>query len=62
MCIQQTKAEIAALRPSNSDDDRLIAVTNELDAIVTVVDAFHLRGQGNDRPRFFPLTALLIIS
>jgi len=35
VCIQQTKAEIAALRPANSQDDRLIAVTNELDAIVT---------------------------
>lgn len=34
LAIQNTKAEIAALRPQNSDDDRLIAVTNELDAIV----------------------------
>jgi len=38
LCIQQTKAEIAALRPNNSDDDRLIAVTNELDAIVTATE------------------------
>lgn len=35
LAIQHTKAEIAALRPQNSNDDRLIAVTNELDAIVT---------------------------
>jgi chemotaxis protein CheZ len=34
LAIQNTKAEIAALRPQNADDDRLIAVTNELDAIV----------------------------
>ena len=33
-CIHQTKQEIAALRPSNSDDDRITAVSNELDAIV----------------------------
>lgn len=38
LCIQQTKAEIAALRPSNSEDDRLIAVSNELDAIVTATE------------------------
>ncbi len=38
VCIQQTKAEIAALRPSNSSDDRLVAVTNELDAIVTATE------------------------
>lgn len=35
LAIQHTKAEIAALRPANANDDRLIAVTNELDAIVT---------------------------
>jgi len=35
LAIQHTKAEIAALRPQNSEDDRLIAVTNELDAIVS---------------------------
>ena len=33
--IQDTKAEIAALRPANSNDDRLMAVTEELDAIVS---------------------------
>ncbi|TAN58390.1 MAG: hypothetical protein EPN26_01550 [Rhodospirillales bacterium] len=33
-CIQQTKAEIAALRPVNTGDDHIIAVTNELDAVV----------------------------
>ncbi len=36
--IQQTKAEIAALRPADSEDDRLIAVTYELDAIVTATE------------------------
>lgn len=36
--IQQTKAEIAALRPTDSEDDRLIAVTYELDAIVTATE------------------------
>ena len=35
MCIQQTKVEISALRPRDADDDRLVAVTFELDAIVT---------------------------
>lgn len=39
LAIQHTKAEIAALRPQNSDDDRLIAVTNELDAIVTSTES-----------------------
>lgn len=34
VCIEQTKHEIAALRPKDSQDDRLIAVTFELDAIV----------------------------
>ncbi|WP_142847345.1 protein phosphatase CheZ [Telmatospirillum sp. J64-1] len=38
VCIQQTKQEIAALRPSYSDDDRLMAVTFELDAIVTATE------------------------
>jgi len=38
VCIQQTKAEIAALRPANSGDDRLMAVTNELDAIVAATE------------------------
>jgi chemotaxis protein CheZ len=33
--IQDTKSEIAALRPVNSQDDRLMAVTEELDAIVS---------------------------
>jgi len=35
VCIEHTKAEIAALRPKDADDDRLIAVTFELDAIVS---------------------------
>ena len=38
LAIQHTKAEIAALRPQNSNDDRLIAVTNELDAIVSATE------------------------
>lgn len=38
ICIEQTKAEIAALRPTNSPDDRLMAVTNELDAIVAATE------------------------
>ena len=36
--IEQTKQEIAALRPPQSDDDRLIAVTYELDAIVNATE------------------------
>lgn len=36
--IQHTKQEIAALRPNDSEDDRLIAVTFELDAIVTATE------------------------
>lgn len=36
--IEQTKQEIAALRPPQSDDDRLIAVTYELDAIVSATE------------------------
>lgn len=37
--IQQTKVEIAALRPKDKDeDDRLMAVTSELDAIVTATE------------------------
>ncbi|OAN46616.1 hypothetical protein A6A04_05750 [Paramagnetospirillum marisnigri] len=35
VCIEHTKAEIAALKPKDADDDRLIAVTFELDAIVS---------------------------
>lgn len=38
LAIQQTKSEIAALRPPNSEEDRLIAVTSELDAIVTATE------------------------
>jgi chemotaxis protein CheZ len=34
LAIQRTKSEIAALRPTNVGNDRLIAVSNELDAIV----------------------------
>ncbi len=36
--IEQTKLEIAALRPPQSEDDRLIAVTYELDAIVNATE------------------------
>lgn len=36
--IQQTKSEIAALRPANSDVDRLLVVTNELDAVVSATE------------------------
>lgn len=35
VCIEQTKSEIAQLRPQDADDDRIIAVTYELDAIVS---------------------------
>jgi chemotaxis protein CheZ len=35
VCIEHTKAEIAALKPRDADEDRLIAVTFELDAIVS---------------------------
>lgn len=35
VCIEHTKAEIAALKPRDTDEDRLIAVTFELDAIVS---------------------------
>lgn len=38
VCIEQTKQEIAALRPKDSDDDRLMAVTFELDAIVSATE------------------------
>ncbi len=38
IAIQQTKSEIAALRPPNTKDDRLIVVTQELDAIVTATE------------------------
>jgi len=34
VCIEQTKQEIAALRPKDSEEDRILAVTFELDAIV----------------------------
>lgn len=36
--IQQTKVEIAALRPAQSEEDRLVTVTFELDAIVTATE------------------------
>lgn len=39
LAIQHTKSEIAALRPPNSDDDRLMVVTQELDAIVTATES-----------------------
>jgi chemotaxis protein CheZ len=35
VCIEHTKAEIAALKPKDADEDRLISVTFELDAIVS---------------------------
>jgi chemotaxis protein CheZ len=38
LAIQQTKAEISALRPANTEDDRLMVVTQELDAIVTATE------------------------
>ncbi|NFV81219.1 protein phosphatase CheZ [Magnetospirillum aberrantis] len=38
VCIEQTKQEIAALRPKDSQDDRLMAVTFELDAIVSATE------------------------
>ena len=38
LAIHQTKIEIAALRPTNSEDDRLMVVTQELDAIVTATE------------------------
>jgi chemotaxis protein CheZ len=38
LAIQQTKSEIAALRPVNNADDRLMVVTQELDAIVTATE------------------------
>ena len=34
VCIEQTKKEIAALRPSGTEDDRLLVVSNELEAII----------------------------
>jgi len=34
VCIEQTKSEIAALRPTGTENDRLLVVANELDAIV----------------------------
>jgi len=38
LAIQQTKSEIAALRPPNTADDRLMVVTQELDAIVIATE------------------------
>lgn len=35
VCIEHTKAEIAALKPKDAEEDRLISVTFELDAIVS---------------------------
>jgi chemotaxis protein CheZ len=34
VCIDKTKSEIAAIRPSGGEDDRIVVVSNELDAIV----------------------------
>ncbi|MGB0750163.1 MAG: protein phosphatase CheZ [Magnetospiraceae bacterium] len=36
--IQETKAEIAALRPHDEDDDQLLRVTHELDAVVEATE------------------------
>lgn len=38
VCIERTKHEIAALRPSGTEDDRLMSVTFELDAIVSATE------------------------
>lgn len=38
VCIEQTKQEIAALRPADSEEDRLMVVTSELDAIVNATE------------------------
>jgi chemotaxis protein CheZ len=38
VCIEQTKQEIAALKPKDSEDDRLMTVTFELDAIVSATE------------------------
>ena len=38
VCIEQTKKEIAALRPSGTEDDRLLVVSNELEAIVQATE------------------------
>jgi chemotaxis protein CheZ len=38
LAIHQTKSEIAALRPPNNADDRLMVVTQELDAIVSATE------------------------
>jgi chemotaxis protein CheZ len=38
ICIEQTKQEIAALRPKDAEDDRLMVVTFELDAIVEATE------------------------
>jgi len=38
VCIEQTKQEIAALRPKDSEEDRILAVTFELDAIVEATE------------------------
>lgn len=38
VCIEQTKAEIAALSPTGTASDRLMVVTSELDAIVEATE------------------------
>lgn len=38
VCIEQTKAEIAALSPTGTANDRLMVVTSELDAIVQATE------------------------
>jgi chemotaxis regulatin CheY-phosphate phosphatase CheZ len=38
VCIQQTRSEVAALRPDESGNNRIMAATGELDAIVTATE------------------------
>jgi chemotaxis regulatin CheY-phosphate phosphatase CheZ len=37
-CIQQTRSEVAALRPDDTGNNRIMAATGELDAIVTATE------------------------
>lgn len=39
VCIEHTKAEIAALRPQDTAEDRLTAVASELDAVVSATES-----------------------
>jgi len=38
VCIQQTRSEVAALRPDETGNNRIMAATGELDAIVTATE------------------------